>query len=188
MDLSERLNQKRETTMQAGFLVSVTCIALLVFGVGANAFPTDTLSRNSGHRVNLSGPRFGASYVKGELAGTLKDKLDVTPFLSQFGWQFETRFLSTPDGFAGLSEWIPLVAGVEQGVFLPSLSWLIGFRSGTGNEIGFGPNISLGGVGLVLAGGVTARTATLNFPFNVGVALYKKGVSISLLVGFNAAD
>ena len=116
------------------------------------------------------------------------DKFDVNPIVSQFGWQFETRFLSTPDGFAGLSEWIPLVAGVDQGVFLPSLSWLIGFRTGKGNELGFGPNISLGGVGLVLAGGVTLQTATLNFPLNVAVALYKKSVTVSLLVGFNVAE
>ena len=91
--------------------------------------------------------------MRGDLAQTLKGRLDAKPFLSQFGWQFETRFLSTPDGVAGLSEWIPLVAGV----------------------------------GLVLAEGITARTATLNFPFNVGVSLYKKGISISLLIGFNAA-
>jgi hypothetical protein len=83
---------------------------------------------------------------------------------------------------------VPLVAGVEQGVFLPRLSWLIGFRSAKGNEIGFGPNISLGGVGLVLAGGITARTETLNCPFNVAVALYKQSVTISLLVEFNAVD
>ena len=174
--------------MRPASLIATTCITLVLFGVCANAFPSDSLSRNSSHRVNLSGPRFGVSFVRGDLAQELKDRLDVKPFVSQFGWQFETRFLSTPDGFAGLSEWIPLVAGVEQGVLLPSLSWLIGFRSGAGNEIGFGPNISLGGVSLVLAGGVTARTATLNFPFNIGAALSKKGVSISLLVGFNAAE
>jgi hypothetical protein len=138
--------------------------------------------------MSLSGPRFGVSLVKGDNANRLKDKFDVNPIVSQFGWQFETRFLSTPDGFAGLSEWIPLVAGVEQGVFLPSLTWLIGFRTGKGSEIGFGPNISLGGVGLVLAGGITARTETLNFPFNLAVALYKKSVTVTFLVGFNAAD
>jgi hypothetical protein len=166
----------------------LTFIALLLLSTGARSSSLDSLAKSSRGRMSLSGPRFGVSLVKGDNADRLKERFDVKPIVTQFGWQFETRFLSTTDGFAGLSEWIPLVAGVEQGVFLPSLSWLIGFRSAKGNEIGFGPNISLGGVGLVLAGGITARTETLNFPFNVAVALYKQSVTISLLVGFNAAE
>lgn len=174
--------------MNRGSLVTLTFIALLLLATDAHSSPPDSLSKSPRGRMNLSGPRFGVSLVKGDNANRLKERFDAKPIVTQFGWQFETRFLSTTDGFAGLSEWIPLVAGVEQGVFLPSLSWLIGFRSAKGNEIGFGPNISLGGVGLVLAGGITARTETLNFPFNVAVALYKQSVTITLLVGFNAAD
>jgi len=174
--------------VRRGFLAILTSISLLLIATNARSFSPDLPGNSPQGRMNLSGPRFGVSLVKGDNANRLKDKFDVKPIVSQFGWQFETRFLSTTDGFAGLSEWIPLVAGVEQGVFLPSLSWLVGFRSAKGNEIGFGPNVSLGGVGLVLAGGITARTETLNFPFNVAVALYKQSITISLLVGFNAAE
>ena len=174
--------------MMHAYLAPLMCLGFLTFAPNANSMSPDSDSKTPQGRMNLSGPRFGVSLVKGDNANRLKDRFDVKPIVTQFGWQFETRFLSTSDGFAGLSEWIPLVAGVEQGVFLPSLSWLVGFRTAKGNEIGFGPNISLGGVGLVLAGGITARTETLNFPFNIAVALYKQSYTISLLVGFNAAE
>ena len=174
--------------MKHGHLAILICCSLFVIVSDARPVTTDSLSVDSRSRINLSGPRFGLSFVKGDNAKKLKDKLDVNPIVSQFGWQFETRFLSTADGFAGLSEWVPLIAGVDQGVFLPSLTWLIGFRTGGGSELGFGPNISLGGVGLVLAAGITARTETLNFPFNIAVSLYKKSVTFSLLIGFNAVE
>ena len=133
--------------MKRGSLVILTFIAPLLLATVARSSPLDSLAKSPRGRMSLSGPRFGVSLVKGDNADRLKERFDVKPIVTQFGWQFETRFLSTTDGFAGLSEWIPLVAGVEQGVFLPSLSWLIGFRSPKGNELGFGPNISLGGVG-----------------------------------------
>lgn len=174
--------------MKAPSSIILICVGLLITTTTSRSFPADSLSRSPKGRVNLSGPRFGASLVKGDNANRLKETFDVNPIVSQFGWQFETRFLSTPDGFAGLSEWIPLVAGVDQGVLLPSLCWLIGFRTAKGTEIGFGPNVSLAGVGLVLAGGITLQTATLNFPINAAATIYKKGLTITLLVGFNAAE
>jgi hypothetical protein len=174
--------------MRQKYMVRFVCILSFIFAVRTYSSPLDSLSRESEGRINLSGPRFGVSIVKGHNADRMKKTFDVNPIVSQFGWQFETKFLSTHDGFAGLSEWIPLVAGVEQGVFLPSLSWLVGFRTGQGTEIGFGPNVSLGGVGLVIAGGITARTETLNFPFNFAVSLYKESATFTMLIGFNSAE
>jgi hypothetical protein len=55
--------------------------------------------------MSLSGPRFGVSLVKGDNANRSKERFDVKPIVTQFGRQFETWFLSTTDGFAGLSEW-----------------------------------------------------------------------------------
>ena len=46
--------------------------------------------------------------------------------------------------------------GLDQGVFLPSLSWIIGMRMPNSLEFGVGPNLSSAGPGLVFtAGGST---------------------------------
>ena len=135
--------------------------------------------------INLSGPRIGCTVLSGKLADKLKEKLDVDPFITQFGWQFETRFFSVESGVSGVLEWILLVGGFEQGVALPSISWLIGMRTAKGIEFGTGPNISAGGLAIVIAGGVTLKSGYLNFPINLAIAPSKNGNRISLIVGFN---
>ena len=86
--------------------------------------------------VNMSGPRFGLTMLNQESIDTLKDKADVTvrPLVSQFGWQFERRFYTNGEGVTLLNEWIPLVSGLDQGVALPSLNWLVGVRSASGSR------------------------------------------------------
>jgi hypothetical protein len=84
-----------------------------------------------------------------------------------------------------LTEWVPLISGLDQGVALPSLNWLAGLRSASGNEFGIGPNITPLGVGLVIAAGVTMKTGALHVPFNVAVATSRTGVRLSFLTGFN---
>ncbi|HEY6507124.1 MAG TPA: hypothetical protein VIY56_03875, partial [Vicinamibacterales bacterium] len=75
--------------------------------------------------------------------------------------------------------------GMEQGVVLPSLSWLVGLRTREGAEFGIGPNITPVGVSLVLAAGVTMRAGSLNVPLNVAVVPSKAGTRVSVLSGFN---
>lgn len=136
--------------------------------------------------VDLSGPRFGLTMLgEGTIAKLAERNIKVGSMISQFGWQFEKRLYSGGDGVTALMEWIPLVSGLEQGVALPSLNWLVGVRSNQGFEFGIGPNITPVGVGLVIAGGVTVRTGALNVPLNFAVASSKSGPRVSIMTGFN---
>ncbi|MDH3325695.1 MAG: hypothetical protein OEM38_03140, partial [Gammaproteobacteria bacterium] len=77
----------------------------------------------------LSGPRLGVSYLSPKTIDFIEDKgLTVEPVITQFGWQFEKKFLTTTSGPEGITAIIPLFGGVEQGVFIPSLTWLTGLR------------------------------------------------------------
>lgn len=77
------------------------------------------------------------------------------------------------------------VGGLEQGVTLPSLTWLVGLRSAGGAEFGLGPNVTPAGVALALAGGVTFRSGALNVPVTFAVVPSKAGMRVSMLTGFN---
>jgi len=115
----------------------------------------------------------------------LKDRdLVLRPLISQFGFQFERRLYTSPTGMTALTEFVPLLSGLEQGVALPSLNWLVGVRSGAGAEFGIGPNITPVGVGLVVAAGVTIQQGALNIPLNFAVATSKSGARVSILTGF----
>ena len=67
---------------------------------------------------------------------------------------------------------------------LSMVTWLVGARGRSGNEIGFGPNVSLAGVGLALATGVTIHSGGLHFPMNIAAASSRGGVRVSFLTGF----
>jgi hypothetical protein len=136
--------------------------------------------------IKLGGPRLGFTIVGGAQANRLHEEYDINPFLTQFGWQFETRLFTTAGGLSGLAEFVPLIGGLEQGRFLPSLNAVIGMRNAQGFEFGVGPNVSLAGVGLVFAAGTNFTSQGINFPVNVALAPSKDGVRVSLLFGFNS--
>ena len=162
------------------------------------------------------GPRVGLTYIS---AGTTRTRIaeafnraDITPFVSQFGWQFETRIFTLESGGAGLVEFIPMIGGLEQGLFLPSASGILGFRAANGIEFGVGPSASLAGFGLVMAAGASFKVGKITFPFNIAFSPNIKkilpdeqvynpstgtyeivpgettnsGFRLSLLVGFNS--
>lgn len=137
--------------------------------------------------LKLSGPRFGITYIGGDLADDLDEEFGAAPIITQFGWQFETRLFTTDMGLSGLTEFVPLVGGLEQGLFLPSFSFLVGLRTASGLEVGLGPNASLGGAAYVIAVGATTSYGQLNFPMNISTVLSGEGVRVSFLVGFNLA-
>ena len=108
--------------------------------------------------VNLSGPRFGLTALSPGVVDELhKKQIDVTSNISQFGWQFEKQFYSTQTGPTAVTECVVLLGGLDQGVTIPSLSWLVGVRTRDGAEFGVGPNITPAGVALALAAGITFR-------------------------------
>jgi len=161
--------------------------------------------------LSLAGPRFGVTYLSDSLLDKLQDEdIHISPVISQFGWQFEKQFNTSADGPTLVTEWVLLAGGVDQGVFLPSVSWLVGARTRSGLEFGVGPNLSVGGAALVATAGMTFRAGDLNIPVNLAVVpsevnwvtygpgpagppsygvteteIEKRALRISLLFGFN---
>ncbi|HEY6361879.1 MAG TPA: hypothetical protein VIX63_12280 [Vicinamibacterales bacterium] len=88
-------------------------------------------------------------------------------------------------GLTALNEWVILLGGLEQGVALPSLNWMVGLRTREGAEFGMGPNLTPAGVASAFAAGVTFRTGAMNIPMNVAMVPSKDGVRVSMLTGFN---
>jgi len=136
--------------------------------------------------IHLNGPRLGVTVLTAGVARKADQQLGLNPFLTQFGWQFETRIFRMPSGTAGLLEIVPLIGGLEQGKFIPSLNALIGIRGPKGFEFGVGPNVSPAGANIALAVGTSFRSNGINFPVNFAVVPGNGGVRFSLLFGFNS--
>ncbi|HIE73968.1 MAG TPA: hypothetical protein EYQ06_06885 [Flavobacteriales bacterium] len=133
--------------------------------------------------AKLSGPRIGLTMVSsGSLASILRK--DVSMFsdeireewtgetgkygavMSQYGWQWESRF-ADGEKVVGIVEWIALVGGMEKGMFLPSVSSMVGLRTDKGIEFAVGPNLSLGGIAMVIGAGYNFKFGKLNVPVNI---------------------
>ncbi|MEX2179472.1 MAG: hypothetical protein WD801_12230 [Gemmatimonadaceae bacterium] len=138
-------------------------------------------------QLNRSGPRFGVTWLGGSIADTLRSRhnIDVAPVVTQFGWQFERQFASLEGGPVALNEVIFLIGGLEQGVFLPSLTWLVGVRTPGQFEFGVGPNLTPAGVALAFSTGMTFRAGALAVPVNVAIVPSRYGVRSSIVTGFN---
>jgi hypothetical protein len=135
--------------------------------------------------IDLSGPRVGVTVLSNstrELLGSA----NIGPVISQFGWQKERRFLTGASGLTAVTELVLLAGGLDQGVLLPSASWLVGVRGSNGAEFAVGPNLSVGGAALAIAAGVTFRAGNLNFPVNVAAVPSRSGLRVSVLAGFNS--
>lgn len=139
--------------------------------------------------MNLSGPRVGVTFLSPGVVRSLRRDpgvgIDIGSAVSQFGWQQEKRFYSGQNGLTAVTEWVVLFGGFEQGLVIPSFSWLVGVRTVKGVEFAVGPNLSPTGAALAAAAGVTFRSGNLNFPVNLAVVPSKSGVRVSMLAGFN---
>ncbi|GIS04666.1 MAG: hypothetical protein CM15mP107_2860 [Bacteroidota bacterium] len=140
---------------------------LITFNLYSQIQYTQTNSGYQNFIKNLSGPRIGFTIITN---GNLKDEL-VSEFgltsniITQFGYQFEKQIMGD-ENVAGLVEGIIFLGGLEHGLFLPSLSGMFGARFSSGYEFAIGPNLSLGGAGLVLGFGKTIQAGNLNIPIN----------------------
>jgi hypothetical protein len=152
------------------------------------ATPAPVYYSQEQQHLKLSGPRLGFTILSSNLVDNLEEEHQetVSPFITQFGWQFETRIFTLENGTSGLFEFVPLVGGLEQGKFLPSLSALVGIRGPKGLEFGVGPNVSVAGAGLVFAAGTNFQSQGINFPVNVAFAPSRDGARFSVLFGFNS--
>jgi len=141
--------------------------------------------------LKLSGPRIGVTFLSPGIVRKLHEDLtreylsDVGSVITQFGWQWEKRFYSSENGLTAVTEWVLLFGGMEQGVVIGSLSWLVGVRTAKGIEFAVGPNTTPVGVALAVAAGVNFRAGHLNVPVNLAVVPSKSGVRVSMLAGFN---
>lgn len=137
--------------------------------------------------VHLDGPRLGVTLLTAGVVDAARRDADVrlNPLLTQFGWQFETRLFQMPNGVSTMLEFVPLVGGLEQGKFVPSLSGVLGVRGPKGFEFGLGPNLTPLGTSVVLALGTSFRSNGVNFPVNLAVVPGNGGARVSLLFGFN---
>jgi hypothetical protein len=131
----------------------------------------------------LAGPKIGITMVQaGSLASILRK--DVGMFtdevrqewtgstgkygavMSQYGWQWESRF-ADGGNVTGIVEWIALVGGMEKGHFLPSVSSMVGLRNSKGIEFTVGPELSLGGVAMLIGAGYNFKFGELNVPVSI---------------------
>ena len=144
----------------------------IVLGLGLNA---------NAQIQSLAGPRIGTVFITespvstflngklkledmGELPGNY-DEIAKGNLTTLYGWQWETRFADAGN-VTGIVEWVALVAGMEKGKFLPSVSSLVGARTESGLEFAIGPNLSLGGIAMVFGVGYNFKSGNLNMPIN----------------------
>jgi len=98
-------------------------------------------------RLKSDGPRMGMTVLTGESARIIKAPTkeggyDGMPYMFQFGYQFEKQYLNEGN-FQALFEFIPTVTGLDQGRFIPSVTFLNGLRNNvSGWEFAFGPTFS----------------------------------------------
>jgi len=99
-------------------------------------------------KLRSDGPRMGFTVFEGALASRLKENqatggFGAQPVMFQFGYQFEKQYLNEGN-FQALFEFIPMVTGLDQGLFIPSLTLMNGLRNNkNGWEFAFGPTVSL---------------------------------------------
>jgi hypothetical protein len=99
-------------------------------------------------KMNLAGPRMGATLFTGEAAEILSAEKSqggykAFPVMFQFGYQFEQQYLASGQ-FQALFEFIPMVTGLDQGLFIPSFTIMNGIRANRyGWEFAFGPTFNI---------------------------------------------
>jgi hypothetical protein len=99
------------------------------------------------YRLASDGPRMGFTVFTGTSANRIQESkskggYDAFPMMFQFGYQFEKQYLNQ-GRYQALFEFIPMITGIDQQLFIPSLTIMNGFRDNfKGWEIAFGPTFS----------------------------------------------
>lgn len=154
--------------------------------------------------LKFNGPRLGVGYVGAGMYADELSKRGKSPILTQIGWQFETRIFTSASGLSGLVEFVPMISGIEQGLFYPSASFLIGIRSSDKFEVGLGPTLAYpSGLSMAFALGTSVKYEDVYFPITLAfvpnvskkteetlyngtkvVTVLNSGFRVSLLIGF----
>ncbi len=178
--------------MQPSRIFSLAAAITTLAGPAAARQVSDTLPRLV--ERNLSGPRFGLTYVG--IKPELLERLPPGEFhrvISQFGWHFEYQIAPEGGGPQFVIQFVPMVAGVEHGFFIPNATVAVGIRLPSGFEAGIGPNIQLpknlesGGEvtsALVVAVGKTFHYGGVSVPLNIAYAINPTGNRVSFVLGY----
>ena len=177
--------------MQPTRIFSIAAAITILAGPAAARQTSDTLPRLV--ERNLSGPRFGLTYVG--IKDELKERLPPGEFhrvISQFGWHFEHQITPEGGGPQFVIQFVPMVAGVEHGFFIPNATLAVGIRLPSGFEAGIGPNIQLpknlarGSVtsALLVAVGKSFHFGEVSIPMNVAYAINPNGNRVSFILGY----
>ena len=178
--------------MQSSRIFSLAAAITILAGPAAARQTSDTLPRLV--ERNMSGPRFGLTYIG--IKPELKKLLPPGEFhriISQFGWHFEHQIAPEGGGPQFLLQFVPMVAGVEHGFFIPNATVAVGIRLPNGLEAGIGPNIQLpknlesrGKVtsALLVALGKTFDFGGVSIPINIAYAINPNGNRVSFVLGY----
>ncbi len=150
-------------------------VLILVFAFGV-LFANAQIEKLEGPRVGVTMISSGslASLVRGDISffsGDVREEWtgmtgEYGAAITQYGWQWESRF-ADGGNVTGIVEWIALAGGMEKGLFLPSISSMVGLRNAKGFEFAIGPNLSLGGIAMVFGAGYNFKFGELNVPVNI---------------------
>lgn len=178
--------------MQPSRIFSIAAAIIALAGPAAAQNTWDTLPRLV--ERNMSGPRFGLTYVM--IKEELKELLPPGEFhrvISQFGWHFEHQITPEGGGPQFIIQFVPMVAGVEHGFFIPNATLAVGIRLPSGFEAGMGPNIQLpknldieGRMtsALLVAVGKTFHYGGVSVPLNIAYAINPNGNRVSFILGY----
>ncbi|MEZ4776709.1 MAG: hypothetical protein R3D00_26270 [Bacteroidia bacterium] len=165
-------------------------IGMFLLGMAMTGFSQNEETREP---LKLSGPRFGITVIGGDMAKYMETN-DLSTYMSQFGWQFETRYFQTKSGYQGLFEFVPLIGGLESKQSALSMNLLVGFRTPLGLEVGVGPNFAVRGffaddliatTSMLYAIGYSFKVDEVNIPINLAFSPSSIGSKVTVLVGFN---
>ena len=152
---------------------------------------------------HIFGPRVGATYIAVDPDDFDERMREVFPnsdrsyfpLITQFGVNLEQRILLGDSGHHFAFQEVLIIGGLDQNIFIPSGTVIIGFRFKGGFEVGLGPNISLARVDEETKAGLTVAYAigyTFTFqdvfvPLNLAVVPTPLDghPRFTLLTGFN---
>ena len=147
----------------------LTLLILIALQSSAQIQYSSTNAANYDSQVQKNtGPRFGLTYItNGKLTADIEEEFGVTSnLISQFGFQFEKQIMGD-ENIAGILEGILFIGGVDQGLFLPSVSGMFGVRNKDSWELAVGPNLSVGGAAMVVGFGKSFNFGDINIPVNI---------------------
>jgi hypothetical protein len=137
---------------------------------------------------SLDGPRMGFTYMAYIKPGSDADReftdRGLDHLMSLFGWHVEQIIRPQQGGPMFVIQEVAMVAGVDQGLFIPSGSVLFGIRFPSGLEFGMGPNMTPLGPAMAVGIGKSLRYGGVSLPFNIAIVRSKDALRTTFAFGY----